>query len=338
MTDRHLIARRLPVLARHAGMTIALTLALAGGASTALAQAWPARPITLIEPFAAGCAVDATVRAITEKAAALLGQPIVVDARPGGGTRIGTEAIKRATPDGYTIGAMVSASGVNIPALDPRTTYDPLKDFTLLTLGFDANYLIVANPATGIKTLADLLAIGKNQPGKLSYGSSGVGTSTHMWTEILQAATNTQFVHVPYKGETASLQDVVGGHIQFVLTNPILARQHVEAGRLVALAYASKARSTTLPNVPTAAEAGLKDYIAGGWVAFIAPAGLPREVATRLTSELRAAMNAPEVREKVERANFAVRALPPEEFAAQMRSEIDKLRAVGKARGIVLND
>lgn len=320
------------------GTTLALTLAALLASGAALAQAWPSRPITLIEPFAAGGAVDATVRAIVEKAGPMLGQPIIVDARPGGGTRIGTEAITRAAKDGYTIGAMVSASGVNIPALDPRTTYDPLRDFTLLTLGFDSNYMIVVYPGTGIKTLADLIDVGRKSPGKLTYGSSGVGTSTHMWGEIFQSATNTQYVHAPYKGETASLQDVVGGHIQFVLTNPVLAKQHVEGGRLVAVAYASNRRTAQLPNVPTAAEAGLKDFIAGGWVAFIAPAGIPREIATRLSNTLREAIMLPEVRERIERANFTPRALSPEDFAAQMKSEIEKLRAVGKARGIVLND
>jgi tripartite-type tricarboxylate transporter receptor subunit TctC len=312
--------------------------AIGSAAPQAIAQAWPSRPITLIEPFAAGGAVDAAVRAIAEKAALRLGQPIVVDARPGGGTRIGTDAIKRAAPDGYTVGVMVSASGVNLPALDPRITYDPLRDFTPLTLAFDANFLIAVNPRTGIKTLAELIDTGRKQPGKLSYGSSGIGTSSHLWMEILQASTNAQYVHVPYKGESASLQDLVAGNIEVMLTNPILAKQYVDAGRLVALAYASNTRSPVMPDVPTTAEADLKDYVAGGWVAFIAPANLPREIANRLSSELRTAMTLPDVRERIERANFTVRALPPDAFAAQMSREIGKLRAVGKARGIVIND
>ena len=311
---------------------------LACGTAQLHAQAWPARPITLIEPFAAGGAVDASVRAIAEKAGPMLGTTIVVDARPGAGTRLGTEQIMRAPKDGHTIGAMVSASGVNIPALDPRVAYDPLRDFTLLTIAFDSNYVIVVNPDTGIKNMADLIEVGRKSPGKLSYGSSGIGTSTHMWAEIFQVATGTQFVHVPYKGESASVQDLVGGHIQLLLTNPVLVKQYTDSGRLVPVAYAAGRRTPMLPTVPTTAEAGVKDFIAGGWVALIAPAGLPREIATRLTTVLREATLLPDVKERIERANFAVRALPPEEFATQMKSEIERLRAVGKARGIVLND
>ena len=302
------------------------------------AQGWPARPITVIEPFAAGGAVDGAVRAITERAATLLGQPLVVDARPGGGTRIGTEAIRRAPADGHTIGVMVSASGVNIPALDPRSTYDPVRDFTPLTLAFDSNFAIVVHPGTGIRTLQDLIDFGRRNPGKLSFGSSGVGTSAHLWMEIFQELTRTQFVHVPYKGESASLQDLVGGHVQLLLSNPSLVKGHVDAGRVTAVAYASQRRTPALPQVPTTVEQGLGEFIAGGWVAFIAPAGLPQDVAARLSQALRAAMTQPDVRERIERATFAVRALPPEELSAQIRSEVEKLRAAGKARGITLTD
>jgi tripartite-type tricarboxylate transporter receptor subunit TctC len=316
------------------------TLGLLATLPCALAQApaWPSRPLTVIEPFAAGGAVDAAVRAIAEKASTLLGQPLVVDARPGGGTRIGTEAIRRAPADGYTIGVMVSASGVNIPALDPRSTYDPVRDFTLLTLAFDASFVVVTHPSTGIRSLPELVEYGRRNPGKLSYGSSGVGTSGHLWMEIFQEQTRTQFVHVPYKGESASLQDLVGGHVQLLLSNPSLVKGHVDAGRVTPLGYAAQRRTPLLPQVPTSAEQGLGDFIAGGWVAFIAPAGVPQDVAARLSQTLRAAMAQPDVRERIERANFTVRSLPPEEFAAQVRGEVEKLRAVGKARGITLSD
>ena len=303
-----------------------------------LAQGFPTRPITVIEPFAAGGAVDAAVRAIAEKAATLLGQPMPVDARPGGGTRIGTEAIRRAAPDGHTIGVMVSASGVNIPSLDPRTGYDPVRDFTPLALGFEANYLVVAHPSTGLRTLQDLIDFGRKNPGKLSYGSSGMGTSTHLWMEIFEDMTGTQFVHAPYRGEAASVQDLVGGHIQLLLTNPALAKGHVDGGRLVPLAYASVKRSPVMPQVPTTAEAGLPAFIAGGWVGFVGPAGLPADVANRLSQALRTAMGQPEVVQRIESGNFTVRNLAPAEFSTQIRSEVDKMRAVGKARGIVLND
>lgn len=303
-----------------------------------LAQGFPSRPITVIEPFAAGGAVDGAVRAICEKAATLLGQPMLVDARPGGGTRVGTELIRRANPDGHTIGVMVSAAGVNIPSLDPRSTYDPVRDFTLLTLGFEASYVIVAHPSLGLRNLQDLIDYGRKNPGKLSYGSSGMGTSTHLWMEIFQDMTRTQFVHAPYRGEAASVQDLVGGHIQLLLTNVSLVKGHVDAGRLNVLAYPGAKRTPLMPQLPTTAEAGLPGYLAGGWVGFIGPAGMPPEVASRLTQALRTSMAQADVIERVERANFTVKSSPPDEFANQIRSEIEKMKAVGKSRGIVLND
>jgi tripartite-type tricarboxylate transporter receptor subunit TctC len=314
----------------------AATLTL--GAPAAHAQAYPSRPVMVIEPFAAGGAVDAGVRAIAEKASQLLGQTLVIDAKPGAGTRLGTDAIRRARPDGYTIGVMVSASGINIPALDPKAGYDPLRDFTLLTIAFESNFLIVTNPGTGIRTVEQLVAAGKAQPGKLSYGSSGVGTSSHMWVEIFQSVTGTSYTHIPYKGEAASLQDVGGGHLQFVFTNASLAKPLVDSGKVVPVAYAAPQRTPLFPQVPTVDETGWKGFNAGGWVAFIAPAGLPADVTQKISAALQEAMRAPEVREKIRSLGFTLVASSPEAFAQRLRSEFETLRAVGQARKIVIND
>lgn len=323
---------------RRQGLALGLLAALGLASAGAWAQAYPSRPITIIEPFATGGAVDAGVRAVADKLTQILGQAVVIDAKPGAGTRLGTELIRKARPDGYTMGMMVSASGVNIPALDPRAGYDPVKDFSLLTIGFESNFLIVTNPGTGIRTLEQLVAAGKAQPGKLTYGSSGIGTSSHLWVEIFESVTGASFTHVPYKGEAASMQDVGGGHIQFVFTSPNTAKPLIESGKIVPLAYASAQRSALYPQVQTVDEAGWKNFVAGGWVAFIAPAGLPADVRQKLVTALQEALRTPEVREKITSMGFSVVASGPEVFAQRLKSEFESLRAVGQARKIVIND
>lgn len=312
---------------------LALPLAHTG---TARAQAFPSRPITVIEPFAAGGAVDTTVRAVCERVSALLGQPLVVDARPGAGTRIGTDAIRRAPKDGHTIGVMVSASGVNIPALDPKAEYDPVADFTPLALGYEAYFAIVANPKHGWKTLDDLIAAGRARPGTLTYGSSGVGTSSHIWVEALAASTGASFVHVPYKGEAATMQDLIGGSIDFAFSGPGVAKPHIETGKVSALAVTGPQRHPLLPAVPTVDESGVRGFVAGGWIAFVAPAGVPREAAERLSRALLEAIGSAEVRERLMQAGFTPRGLPPAEFVAQLKRELELVRRAGKDGRIVL--
>ena len=307
------------------------------GAGAARAQTFPSRPLTVIEPFAAGGSVDAMVRAICERAAALLGQPIVVDARPGAGTRIGTDAIRRAPKDGHTLGVMVSASGVNIPALDPKVSYDPVADFTHLVLGFESYFAVVANPRHGWRRLEDLLAAARAKPGTLTYGSSGVGTSSHVWVEALASTTGARFVHVPYKGEAMSIQDLVGGSIDFMFAGPGQARPHVDGGRITALAVTAPERHPLLPGVATADEQGVRGFVAGGWIGFVAPAGVPREAADRLAQALREAIASPEVRERLAQAGFTPRGLPVERRVEQLRRELELVRGAGREARIVLD-
>jgi tripartite-type tricarboxylate transporter receptor subunit TctC len=276
------------------------------------------------------------VRAICERASQALGQQMLVDARPGGGTKIGTEAIRRAAKDGYTIGVMVSASGVNIPALDPKAGYDPINDFTLLTLGFEAYFAIVANPKHGWRTLGDLLAASRAKPDAYTYGTSGVGTSSHIWPAVFQSGTGVRWLHVPYKGEALAMQDLLGGTVDLMFAGVGQAKPHVDAGRLVALAVTAPERQPLMPGVPTADEQGVRNFVAGGWISFIAPAGIPPEVAERLSRVLRDAINTPEVRDRLAQAGFRPRALPPDALAAQIRRELDLVRATGKAANIVL--
>jgi tripartite-type tricarboxylate transporter receptor subunit TctC len=328
---------RAPAPARRGALRAIAVAALAAPLGAARGQAFPSRPITVIEPFAAGGSVDAMVRAICERASQALGQPMVVDARPGGGTRIGTDAIRRAPKDGHTIGVMVSASGVNIPALDPKAGYDPLADFTLLTLGFESYFAIVANPKHGWRTLGDLLAASRAKPDGVTFGSSGVGTSSHIWPAVFQTVTGTRWVHVPYKGEAQTMQDLIGGSVDVMFAGPGLVKPHVDAGRLTALAVTAPERHPLLPNLPTADEQGVRGFVSGGWVAFVAPAGIPAEATERLSRALRDAIATPEVRERLAQAGFAPRGLPADVFAAQLKRELEQVRETGRIAKIVLD-
>ncbi|MSQ53655.1 MAG: tripartite tricarboxylate transporter substrate binding protein [Betaproteobacteria bacterium] len=311
------------------GAAILLTMHAGAGA-----QGYPVKPITVIEPFPSGGAVDAGVRAITEIAAKSLGQPMVIDARPGAGTRIGTEAIIRAPRDGYTIGVAVSASGVNIPALDPKVTYDPLKDFTFLSLAFEAYFAITTHPSVAAKSLNEFISMARAKPGGFNYATSGVGTSSHVWVEVFQAATGTQFTHVPYKGEVPGLQDLLGGQVQFMFASTGLVRAHIEAGKLNVLAITSPEPLAIYPKVPTAHEAGVANFRAGGWVGFVGPAGLPAEIANRLSTALREAQRSADVRERLAKFGFVAVGLAPAEFAAQAKAEIEKFREVNRTANI----
>jgi tripartite-type tricarboxylate transporter receptor subunit TctC len=304
-------------------------------ASTALAQ-FPSRAITVIEPFSSGGAVDAGVRTITEKASELLGERILIDPRPGGGTRLGTEQIVRAPKDGYTLGVMVSGSGVMIPALDPAVGYDPLKDFTLLNLGFETYYLLVANPNKGIKSLGDLIAAGKSIPGKLNYATLGVGTSSHIWAELFQSQSGTRYTMVAYRGEPQALVDVMNGEVDFMFVVPAVAAGHAKAGKVVGLAVTGTNRMEILPDVPTVAEAGVPGYSAVSWVGFVAPAGLDEVARTKLVDVLQRATSDPAVKARLGNLGFTARGLPPKEFEAQLRSDLQKVRDIGKKANIVL--
>lgn len=304
---------------------------------TAAAQ-FPTRSVTVIEPFAGGSTVDAGVRIITEKASEFLGKKMLIDSRPGGATRLGTEQVARAPKDGYTLGVMVTGSGIIIPALDPSVRYDPLKDFTLLNLSFETNYLLVANPKKGIHNLQDLIAAGKSQPGKLNYATLGAGTSSHVWAELFQSASGTRYTMVPYRGEPQALVDVMSGEVDFMFAVPALAAGHAKAGKLKELAVTGTERMSILPQVPTVAEAGVPGYSAVSWVGFVAPAGLDESTKTTLVDVFRRAIADAGVKASLNNIGFTVRGLSPKDFETQLRSDLEKVRAVGKKANIVLGN
>jgi tripartite-type tricarboxylate transporter receptor subunit TctC len=263
---------------------------------------------------------------------------LLIDPRPGGGTRLGTEQVMRAPKDGYTIGVMVTGSGVIIPALDPAVRYDPLKDFTLLNLGFETYYLLVANPKKGIKSLHDLIAAGRSQPGKLNYATLGAGTSSHVWAELFQSESSTRYTMVAYRGEPQALVDVMNGEVDFMFVVPALAAGHAKAGKVIGLAVTGADRMSILPDVPTVGEAGIPGYSAVSWVGFVAPAGVDEAARTTLVDVLRRASGDPAVKARLGTLGFNARGLPPKDFEAQLRSDLEKVRAIGKKANIVLGN
>jgi len=270
---------------------------------------------------------------ITDKVSQILGQPLIIENRPGAGQRTGTTMIRRAPKDGYTIGVMTQASGVTTPVLDPNAGYDPLKDFTLLTLSHYASYVIVTHPSAGLRTLGDLLKFAKANPGKLNYGSTGIGASYHFWTEIFQGAAGIRMTHVPYKGEAPAMQDLLGGQIQVMFAGP-LARPHVDAGKIIALAVTSPQRLAHFPGVPTVSESGVPGFVASAWLGFAAPADLPKDVADRLVAAFVEAARAPEVQARLTSIGWEVKGMSPQEFRATLVSENERFKAIAIERDI----
>jgi tripartite-type tricarboxylate transporter receptor subunit TctC len=284
---------------------------------------YPDKPITVIVPFPPGI-VDSYARNITTKASSLLGQPFVIRNQPGAGQRIGTEALAKASADGYTIGVLTNAGVVAGPALATKVPYDPINSFTYLTLSFESHYLINTHPASGIKTLAQLIARAKAAPGSLTFGSTGTGTGFHLATEQFVNTAGLNMLHIPYKGETPLIADLIGGQVIMGFSS-LATRSMIDAGRLVPLAYTGERRSSLLPAVPTAREQGVP-HVSSGWLGFAAPAGLPATVQQRLLAALSAANTDPEIIATFTKAGLEPRNIMGEAFENRVRQELESVR------------
>lgn len=262
------------------------TLGLLACAST-WAQAFPQRPLRIYLGQAAGGAVDTVARTLAERMSAALGQPVVVESRPGAGGMLAAEAVARAAPDGYTLGLLdVGALAVN-PVLQKKVNYDVAKDFTYLGLVAKIPLVLIANPSLPATTLPELSGYLKQQAGKASYASSGVGSPLHMAMEAYKQRASVAAAHVPYRGGAPGLADVVAGHVPMMFLDTNLGSQYTKAGKVKAIAVATRERNPQLPDTPTFHESGLKDFDFAPWVGLAAPAGLPRDVAARLEQALK---------------------------------------------------
>ena len=304
---------------------VVLGLAVATGA---YAQAWPAKPVTLVVPFPAGGSTDMIARTLGAKLQEKLGSTFIVDNKPGAGGTLGAAAAKRAAPDGYTL--LVSSLGPFVigPHLIKSTGYDPLKDFDYITVAVQAPNVLTVPATSPHKSFADLLAYMKANPGKMTFASAGNGTSDHLTAELFWQATKTSAAHVPYKGGAPAIQDLIGGQVDATFMNINTGLPNFKAGKLKPLAITSEKRSPLLPDVPTMAELGLKDVTVYSWQAFAAPKGLPTDVKTKLRDALVAGLNDPVVKPKLQELGFDIVGNTPEQFTAFQAAEFQRWKKV----------
>jgi len=302
---------------------------------TARAQSgWPSKPIRLVVPFVAGGSSDIVARSVVQRMQAALGQNVVVDNKPGANGAIAAAEVVRAPPDGYTF--MVGSIGtfaINA-ALYPKLSYDPVKDLDPLTLAVVTPNVLVAGTRFPANDVKSLIAYAKANPGRLSWASSGTGSSDHLSAELFKLQTDTFGVHIPYRGGAAAMADLIGGNVDVSFQNLGAATGHIRGGRLKALGVTSERRHPQLPDVPTMAEQGVPGFVVTSWQAFMAPKGLPPEIRSRLHAELVAALNAPEVKERFATQGFDVVANTPEQFSAFQRDEIARWSKVVTQKGV----
>lgn len=315
---------------------ILATVAFAAAASLAQAQAWPSRPVKLVVPFSPGGFTDVVARILGQKLTESLGQPVIIENKPGAGSTIGSDYVAKSKPDGYTL-VMVSTTQVSSPWLYKAMPYDVFKDFTPIMKLVEGPYVLVANPKLPVKTVAELLALARAQPGKLDYASSGNGSAQHLVGAMFATMGGVNINHVPYKGSGQAMQDIVGGQVQLGFVGMPNALPYIPSGRLRALAVTTRKRSPDLPDVPTMDEAGIKGYDATIWLGLLGPAGLPRDIVTHLNSEITKALSSAETRKLILAAGVEVSTSSPEEFAALLRSEYDKWGKVVKETGATIN-
>ena len=312
-----------------------LFLVLAFFAAEALAQAYPTKPVRLVVGFAPGGAADTVARAFQEPLSRALGQPIVVEHRPGAGSSIAAEHVARAAPDGYTV-LIASPSSILVnPILTPKAGFQPLKDLVPVSKITSSPLILAVNPAVGVSSVGELIAHAKKNPGKLNYASSGNGAAPHLAAVLFERLAGVQMVHVPYKGGAPAVQSVLAGDTQLAFATPPSVLPLVQAGRLRALATTSRAATPLLPGIPGMAEAGLPDYEISFWYGFFVPAGTPREVVRKLFEATSQALKAPETgrilaREGTETSGSSA----PEDFAGFIAEDAKLWARIVKDAGV----
>jgi len=292
-------------------------------AVSAGAQPYPTKPLRMIIPAGPGGGVDTIARFVGTPLAAALGQPVVMENRPGAGTMIASELVAKSPPDGYTL-LMVTNSHVINAGIHRNLRYDPIADFSPVTLVASVPYQVVVHPSVPVATVKELIALAKRRPGDLLAASAGTGSGTHLAFELFAAMAQVNIVHVPYKSGSSAIVDLVGGHVQLMFSNVINSGPHVRAGRLRALAITSARRSKAQPQLPTVSEAALPDYQADVWYGVLLPARTPVELVQRLNREINAILRAPDFLEKAATQGADVMGGTPAELAALMQADLAK--------------
>jgi tripartite-type tricarboxylate transporter receptor subunit TctC len=310
-----------------------LLLVLAIGCAPGLAQTYPAKPVKFVAGFPAGGPSDIVTRAVAKRMSDLMGQPVVVENRSGAGGHIAAEAVAKAPADGYTI--LLAGSFVTIgPSLYTKLAYDPVRDLTAVALIARNQYLLVVHPAVPAKNVKELIALARSRPGQLNYGSSGVGAPPHLAAELFKTMARVDAVHVPYRGATPAIADLLGGHIDFYIGGISGLLPQVRSGRLRALAVTGAKRSGELPDVPTIAEAALPGYEVSTWFGVVAPAGTPADIVSRLNATLVKIVGEKETQTYLTAQGLEPATSTPGELAGIIREEIPKFAKIVRTAGI----
>jgi tripartite-type tricarboxylate transporter receptor subunit TctC len=301
--------------------------------SAARAQDFPTRPIRVIVGFGAGSGADITARVVGARMSEILGQQIVVENKTGAGSSIGADYVAHASNDGYTLFLATISQPINA-AVTPHLNFDFVKDFSPIVLVSSIPNMLVVNPSLGVKTVQELIALAKAKPDSLSFGSSGVGTGTHLAAELFKVLAGVQMVHVPYAGSAQSITDLLAGRIQLVFTPASTVVQHVQAGKLVALATTEKKRAAIAPDVPTMGEAGLPGFDTGLWFGLLAPAGTPKAAIDKINAAANQAIKSDQVIKALQPQGIDLLGGTPDEFARYIASEMERWDKVSRAAGL----
>jgi tripartite-type tricarboxylate transporter receptor subunit TctC len=321
--------------------TLLLTLfctSVAGAAPAAPAASipYPERPVRFIVPFPPGAANDFLARLAGQKMTEAWGQPVIIDNRGGAGGTLGTALAAKAQPDGYTIVLVPATHAINV-SLYSKPLYDAVKDFEPVTLIATGPYMLVVNPSVSAASVKDLIALAKAKPGALNYGSAGTGNATHLIGELVNSMAGIQMTHVPYKGVSPALADVVAGRVQLMFGSISATQAQARAGKVRALAVTSAKRSAAVPDVPTLSEAGIPGFDAAGWWGVLAPAGTNKAIVGKMSGTIAKGISSPETRRLLESQGFDPVGSSPEQFGAYIRAEIQKWGRVVQASGAKLD-
>lgn len=322
MQATRLFHRRAILRGALAPLCALLTVGAPAAHATKTAQQYPSRAIRLIVPFAPGGVTDTGARLVADKLGQRLGQQVIVDNKPGASGNIGTQMAAQATPDGYTLVVGFDGTLVINPHVHRNIPFDTLKDLAPVSKIGDAALIIVANPSLPANNLQELIAYSKSQSNGVSYGSAGVGSTPHLAGELLRQRTGAKLVHIPYKGGGQAMADVVGGSLPLLYTAVAGAYPYVERKQIKAIAVSTDKRLASLPDVPTVQESGVPDFIANSWIGILAPAGTPDDIVAKLQGEIRAVVNAPDIRERLAGLGITASGNTPAEFRKQIASDL----------------
>ncbi|HEX7888026.1 MAG TPA: tripartite tricarboxylate transporter substrate binding protein [Ramlibacter sp.] len=310
-----------------------LALAAAAACSTSFAQAWPAKPIRLVVPFPAGGGTDIIGREVTQKITEATKWAFIVDNKPGSGGNIGIDNVAKSPADGYSLVLGQTSNLAINPSLYAKLPYDPLKDLTPITKVASAPLTLVVSADSPLRNLGDLVAAAKAKPGSINFATSGNGTVAHLATEMFQKEANVKLTHIPYKGASQGINDVIGGQVQVYVSSIPTLIGHIKSGKLRALAVTSAKRVDDLPQVPTIAESGYKGFEAVTWFGILGPANLPKDVTARLNTEINKALKTPELQKKLSDQGADVAGSTPEQFGKLVRDDITRWGKVVKDSG-----